>query len=36
MVHGEHNKSRNSGGFELIIFGALFLFLAPQESITKT
>jgi len=22
MVHGEHNKSRNSGGFALIIFGS--------------
>jgi len=36
MVHGEQNKSRNSGGFALIMFGALLLFLAPQESITKT
>jgi len=36
MVHGEHNKSKNSGGFALIIFGALLLFLAPQEYITKT
>ena len=32
MVHGEHNKSKNSGGFALIIFGALLLFLAPQEA----
>ncbi|MEX0861249.1 hypothetical protein [Nitrosopumilus sp.] len=32
MVHGEHNKSKNSGGFALIILGALLLFLAPQES----
>ena len=32
MVHGEHNKSKNSGGFALIIFGALLLFLAPQET----
>ena len=31
MVHGEHNRSKNSGGFALIIFGALLLFLAPQE-----
>jgi len=32
MVHGEHNKSKNSGGFALIIFGALLLYLAPQEA----
>ena len=32
MVHGEHNKSKNSGGFALIILGAILLFLAPQES----
>jgi len=32
MVHGEHNKARNSGGFALIILGALMLFLAPQEA----
>ncbi|MDH3658179.1 MAG: hypothetical protein OEM77_08610 [Nitrosopumilus sp.] len=31
MVHKEHNRSKNSGGFALIIFGALLLFLAPQE-----
>ena len=31
MVHGEHNRSKNSGGFALIILGALLLFLAPQE-----
>lgn len=30
MAHNEHNKSRNSGGFALIIFGALLLFLAPN------
>lgn len=30
MVHSEHNKSRNSGSFGLIIFGALLLFLAPN------
>ena len=29
MAHSEHNKSRNSGSFALIIFGALLLFLAP-------
>jgi len=32
MVHREHNRSKNSGGFALIIFGALLLFLAPQEA----
>ncbi|PIW32454.1 MAG: hypothetical protein COW27_04020 [Nitrosopumilales archaeon CG15_BIG_FIL_POST_REV_8_21_14_020_37_12] len=31
MAHSEHNRSKNSGGFALIIFGALLLFLAPQE-----
>ena len=30
MAHSEHNKSRNSGSFVLIIFGALLLFLAPN------
>ena len=30
MVHGEHNRSRNNGGFALIILGALLLFLAPN------
>jgi len=30
MAHREHNKSRNSGSFGLIIFGALLLFLAPN------
>ena len=29
MAHSEHNKSRNSGSFVLIIFGALLLILAP-------
>ena len=33
MVHGEHNKSRNSGGFALIILGALMLIVGPQEVI---
>ena len=33
MVHGEHNKSRNSGGFALIILGALLLIIGPQEAI---
>ena len=30
MVHGEHNRARGSGGFALIILGALLLFLAPN------
>ena len=30
MAHSEHNKSKNSGGFALIIFGALLLILAPS------
>lgn len=30
MAHNEHNKSRNSGGFALIILGSLLLFLAPN------
>ena len=30
MVHSDHNKSKNSGGFALIILGALMLFLAPN------
>lgn len=30
MVHSEHNRSRNSGGFALVILGALLLFLAPN------
>jgi len=33
MVHGEHNKSKNSGGFALIILGALLLIIGPQEAI---
>jgi len=33
MVHGEHNKSRSSGGFALIILGALLLIIGPQEAI---
>ena len=33
MVHGAHNKSRNSGGFALIILGALMLIVGPQEAI---
>jgi len=35
MVHSEHNKSRNSGGFALIILGALLLFLAPNINPTS-
>ena len=30
MAHNQHNKARNSGGFALIILGALLLFLAPN------
>ncbi len=30
MVHSDHNKSKNSGGFALIILGSLMLFLAPN------
>jgi len=30
MAHNQHNRSRNNGGFALIIFGALLLFLAPN------
>ena len=33
MVHGDHNKSKNSGGFALIILGALMLIVGPQEAI---
>jgi len=29
MAHSEHNKTKNSGSFVLIIFGALLLILAP-------
>jgi len=35
MVHGDHNKARNSGGFALIILGALLLFLAPQQAMIE-
>lgn len=35
MAHSEHNRSKNSGGFVLIILGALLLFLAPQEVVTS-
>ena len=30
MVHSEHNRTKNNGGFALIILGALLLFLAPN------
>ena len=30
MAHDQHNRARNSGGFALIILGALLLFLAPN------
>ena len=30
MAHSEHNRSKNNGGFALIILGALLLFLAPN------
>ena len=30
MVHGEHNRAQNNGGFALIILGAILLFLAPN------
>lgn len=30
MAHSEHNRSKNSGGFVLVIMGALLLFLAPN------
>ena len=33
MVHGEYNKSKNSGGFALIILGALLLIITPNEAI---
>ncbi len=30
MVHVDHNRPKNNGGFALIILGALMLFLAPN------
>jgi hypothetical protein len=30
MAHSEHNKSKNSGSFAMIILGALLLYLAPN------
>ena len=33
MVHADHNKSKNSGRFALIILGALMLIVGPQEAI---
>lgn len=35
MAHNEHNRSKNSGGFALIILGALLLFLAPNINPTS-
>jgi len=35
MAHDQHNKSRRSGGFALIILGALLLFLAPNINPTN-
>ncbi|HUU47415.1 MAG TPA: hypothetical protein VMW55_01390 [Nitrosopumilaceae archaeon] len=35
MAHDQHNKSRNNGGFALIILGALLLFLAPNINPTS-
>ncbi|MDO8641864.1 MAG: hypothetical protein Q7R33_10095 [Nitrosarchaeum sp.] len=29
MAHSEHNKSKNSGSFAMIILGAILLYLAP-------
>lgn len=29
MAHNEHNKPKKSGGFFLVIFGALLLIIAP-------
>ncbi|QUC63901.1 hypothetical protein NsoK4_05405 [Nitrosopumilus sp. K4] len=36
MAHSEHNRSKNSGGFALIILGALLLFLAPNINPTSS
>jgi uncharacterized membrane protein len=36
MAHSEHNRSKNAGGFALIILGALLLFLAPNISPTSS
>lgn len=35
MAHNQHNKSRRSGGFALIILGALLLMLAPNINPTN-
>lgn len=35
MAHNQHNKSRNNGGFALIILGSLLLFLAPNINPTN-
>ncbi|HXV67215.1 MAG TPA: hypothetical protein VD731_08340 [Nitrosopumilaceae archaeon] len=29
MVHADHNRPKKSGGFFLVIFGALLLIIAP-------
>ncbi len=31
MAHSEYNKQRRSGGFFLIIFGAILFMLAPWQ-----
>jgi vacuolar-type H+-ATPase subunit I/STV1 len=31
MAHSEHNKQRKSGGFFLIIFGAILFMLVPWQ-----
>ena len=36
MAHSQHNRSKNSGGFVLIILGALLLFLAPNINPTDS
>ena len=35
MAHTEHNRSKKSGGFVLILLGALLLFLAPNVNPTS-
>lgn len=31
MAHSEHNKQRKSGGFFLIVFGAILFMIAPLQ-----
>ena len=31
MAHSDHNKQRRSGGFFLIIFGAILFMVAPLQ-----